>query len=101
MSTVDYFVTKIKRANKPQSNAITHLYCQIAEDEGKKMGTGSFETRENVIKQINNNLIFKTAIHKEGTTYTVGDKIVVVAGKYLRTDGNNIEEDNLGNLPEE
>lgn len=100
MSTVDYFVTKIKRGNKPLSNAITELYCRVAEDEGKSMGVGSFQTKANVINQIKNGLVFKTAILKEGK-YHVGDKIIVVADKYLRTDGNNIEEDNLGNLPEE
>lgn len=28
-----------------------------------------------------------------------GDKIHVVEGEYIRTDGNNIESDNLGELP--
>lgn len=105
MSTVNYFVTKIKRANKPKSNAITNLYCQVAEEDGKKMGSGTYLTREEVIKQIEvDNLIFKTATKKEGTTYLIGGKIEVVeikSIKYLRTDGNKTEEDNLGNLPEE
>jgi len=28
-----------------------------------------------------------------------GEKVHVVAGKYLRSDANDIEEDNLGELP--
>ena len=42
-----------------------------------------------------------TNIRKLGMRYIVPscEKVHVVGDKYIRTDGNDIEEDNLGNLP--
>ncbi|HPQ70116.1 MAG TPA: DUF3892 domain-containing protein [bacterium] len=40
-----------------------------------------------------------TAYYQNGT-WKLGDHVHTVDGKYIRTDGNSVKKDNLGNLPE-
>lgn len=50
-----------------------------------------------------NKLLHKAKKNEDGTKWEKGEKVNVISrnGKqYLRTDKNEIEEDNLGNLPE-
>lgn len=95
------YVTAIKRANKPYSNAITHLLCHTV-DSNNRLNQGISKTRVEVINLIENKHNFKTLLESNGQ-YKFGDDISIViiqSKKYLRTDGNRIEADNLGELPE-
>lgn len=56
-------------------------------------------TKQQMIDFINQNPdCTKTKYLKNGSWY-VGEDVHVVDNRYLRTDGNNIKADNLGNLP--
>lgn len=70
-------------------------------ENGTKIGVGKFETKDFVIKEINSSINYRTAFKIEGTKYKVRGKILVISNNYLRTYGNKIEENNLGNLPKE
>lgn len=47
-----------------------------------------------------NDIINKGLIYKTADQNCVVNDVHVVSGKYIRTDGNETEEDNLGELPE-
>lgn len=68
-------------------------YSYLLENE-----SGYEATKASIIDTINDGLDVYTK-YKEDGQYVIGDKVIVVKGSYIRTDGSNIEEDNLGNLP--
>ncbi|QNT79407.1 DUF3892 domain-containing protein [Entomobacter blattae] len=74
------------------------------EDLGDKLGDSEVRTKNAIVNAIENkNLTYATAYQDESGEWVEGAKVsvVVVNGKkYLRTDSNKKEEDNLGNLPE-
>jgi len=59
-----------------------------------KMKTGDIVTRQNVVKLLENG---KKIITAPGAEVSV---VTVKGNKYIRTDKNSIEKDNLGSLPE-
>lgn len=63
--------------------------------------SGEILSKIEVINDIESGNIYYTAL-KRNEEYIIGSKIDVINtiyGKYLRTDGNSIAQDNLGNLP--
>lgn len=67
-------------------------------NELSKQATGEC-TKSGMISFINNNPnSTKTKYYRYGR-WMVGEDVRVVDGQYLRTDANNIKEDNLGSLP--
>jgi hypothetical protein len=65
------------------------------------LGHPVIHQRETVVNAIDTGTKVITAIWKNGQ-WMKGDDVIVVAinfRKYLRTDGNRVEEDNLGELP--
>ena len=75
---------------------LCYFPCNGSDDIKKKLRRTS---KEKFIQKINDNIEAYTVYEKNGE-YSCGARINVVANTYLRTDPNNIEADNLENLPE-
>lgn len=59
---------------------------------------GQRKDKSNVIRDIDVlNKDVKTA-YREGGLWKIGDEVHTVNGDYIRTDGNQLEEDNLDNI---
>ena len=69
-------------------------------NDGNSVGTGRICTKENVIKNIEAGYSYCTIMKNNEGNWSKGEEIMVFKRKYLKTKPNNIEEDNLGNLPE-
>lgn len=71
-------------------------------DANNNVGVEEERTRLQIVDAINNKGFTYMTFIKENGKYKPGAKVRVVAIKgndWLRTDDNNIEKDNLGNLP--
>lgn len=94
----DYAIVAVrfKRDNK------THIEeVKRREDTGDKLINERPMLREDVVRALENNTTFVTS-YKEKDKWVKGNEvhiIVVNNKKFIRTDGNSIEEDNLGDLP--
>jgi hypothetical protein len=88
----------------PIDGAITMLRCRV-DDASKDMPrTKKDFSREEVILRIENKReTFVTMTRNTANKWVKGGDVRVRTGaggkKYLRTDSNNIDADNLGNLP--
>lgn len=80
----------------------THIVeVQVKEDAGDKLINGGFWSREKVIENIKNGKKFVTAI-KANDGVKIGEVVDIVNIKgieFIRTDKNQEEKDNLGELP--
>jgi hypothetical protein len=93
---IDYFIT----AKREKYGAITHVRVH-SNYSGEPSYTSETWTKEAVINLIDNiKKVFYTAFKDGWGNWKTGDRIHTVAGKYLRTDGNCIQNDNLDNLPD-
>lgn len=75
---------------------------KFMEDKGNELGSEQTASRGWVVSEIEKGTTFVTA-YKQGTKWSKGDEVGIVeirGQKFIRTDGNSIEEDNLGELPE-
>lgn len=85
------------------NNAETHIdKVRVHEDEGDKVGTASARERTTVVNQLEDGYTFATITEGAEGKWKLGAKvrIVTVNGtKYIRTDADATEEDNLGALP--
>ncbi|HLC56622.1 MAG TPA: DUF3892 domain-containing protein [Candidatus Nanoarchaeia archaeon] len=75
---------------------------KIREDNGDKLVNEQIVSRDNIVNTIERGIKFITVYNKQNQ-WTKGDDIKIVLinnTKFIRTDGNRIEEDNLGELPE-
>ena len=80
---------------------ISHVEAQIIRDDGSSTGQKEL-TRNDVIVKINDGYATKTRIREHGDTYKDGASVLVWSVKgvnYLKTEPNDDEEDNLGELP--
>ena len=78
---------------------ITHVEAQVCEN-GTSYRLQKY-TRDEIIKMINDGFIVKTRI-QEGTDYIDGASVIVWPLNsivYIKTEPNDTEADNLGNLP--
>ena len=95
----DYLVSGIKYSDSGYNKQLSELYIQI--DEGASAGSLISCSKAEIIKMIEQGCSFIT-IHqideeiwekgKPIKRIEIGDQI------YLRTDSNNLREDNLGNF---
>ena len=94
---VDYFVSAVRYANNTKS-WISQLKVHI--NNGNQVGPEKICTKESVIESIEENKSYCTIIKDSEGKWTKGEKIIVFRKIYLKTVQNDIEEDNLGSLPE-
>lgn len=94
----DYCISR-KRMN----SLGTHIdKVMVHVDNGDTIGSESEWARSQVVKEIENTHTFVTIRKVDGKWQRGEDvRIIIVNGvKYIRTDSNNTEADNLGNLPD-
>ena len=97
----DYLISAVSYTQTNKKKYISKLKVHV--DKGESIGPDSIWTRNKVIKYIDDGKSFKTIYKNSGGNCTEGEdvqKIKIGKYYYLRTDANNIEEDNLGELPE-
>ena len=96
----DYLIFKVCKEN----GKLVKEVAVKQEENDKISGTNQHFSKSKVINLIGDGNTFITIFENEdGTKWKKGEKVNVVSRngkKYLRTDKNEIEEDNLGNLPE-
>ena len=90
MSNPSYYVKKIR---KDDEGRIVKLKTS-KELEGKPK---KVYKRKKVVKHLNKGKDLRTAYLEDGR-WTEGDKLELDNKKWLRTEGNDEERDNLGNL---
>lgn len=94
----DYCISRVRYNDKH-----THIVkVEAMPDEGDKLGTKVEFNREEVVSKIDRGTTFVTVTLKDGS-YNKGEDVRVVKInniKYIRTDQNQKENDNLGALPE-
>jgi hypothetical protein len=94
----DYGISKVRYNEKHQH--IVKVKARV--DNGDSIGPPTEMTRETVVKKLKDGETFVTIPLKDGK-FTKGEdvRIVKVNGvEYIRTDQNQKESDNLGELPE-
>jgi hypothetical protein len=94
----DYCISRVRYNEKH-----THIVkVEAMPDNGDKLGVKIEFTRENVVSKIDNGVTFVT-VTLDGGNYHRGEDVRIVrinSVKYIRTDQNQKESDNLGELPE-
>ena len=76
---------------------------KVHEDQGDKMGPEEEWARTKVVSSIESGKTFVTIVKGSVGNWNRGEdvRIITVKGtKYIRTDQNSKESDNLGDLPE-
>lgn len=77
--------------------------ARVHEDNGDTVGAASEWTRSSVVKAIDKGQTFCTILKTSDGKWKKGQDvhIVVLEGKrFIRTDANQVQRDNLGSLPE-
>lgn len=89
-------------AVKPGSNGEILSYFRCLKPILGMPGTAEMDiSRESLVKYVQEKNRVITAFLDEGQNrWKEGDDVRLTAKGYLRTDGNEIEEDNLGSLPQ-
>lgn len=102
MPNPDYVVTKVRYDN--DHTRITHVKRGTYDNESNKISNPRSEvTRETVVASIENNNQHYTVPPDGEGGFVWGDEVEVFKinrTKFIRTDGNRVEGDNLENLPE-
>src|SRR5687767_3062204 len=94
-------------ARRPREGAIKMLKARM-DDGGERMPLTSREfTRDEILSMIERKAATFTTMTRDpanGQRWFQGEPVRIyttkTGKKYLRTDANEVEEDNLGNLPE-
>ncbi|MCK4296809.1 MAG: DUF3892 domain-containing protein [Candidatus Marinimicrobia bacterium] len=76
---------------------------KVHKDLGDTIGASSEWTRSEVVEKIEKENSFVTIIRNSNGNWNKGEDVHIITvkgNKYIRTDNNEIEEDNLENLPE-
>ncbi|MDP8269676.1 MAG: DUF3892 domain-containing protein [Candidatus Tenebribacter davisii] len=77
-------------------------FVKTHEDKGNNLGTEQKESLAKVVSNIEKGYTYCTITKSKDNEWNKGENVhvVVVDGsKYIRTDNNNTEKDNLENLP--
>lgn len=94
----DYLISAVR-----YNAAETHIdKVQVRQDEGDSVGSPSTVERTTVVSRLEAGYTFVTIVKGANDKWQRGAKvrIVTVKGKkYIRTDADATEEDNLGSLP--
>lgn len=101
MPNPDYVITKVSYDN--DHSRITHVKRSVYDNSENSFGSSTEKSRQTVIKSIESGDEYYTVPPNGSGGYQWGDSIEVIpikGEKFLRTDGNEVEEDNLGELPE-
>lgn len=87
-----FYIAKVNYDENYKNNeVIANLMVSCEDDPNSE----EEYTKNEIIRVINDYGFEFYTYYEDG----VGDHVHVVDNKYLRTDGNNIKCDNLGNLP--
>lgn len=102
MTNEDFLITNIK--NDENNVLISVQMCVINKNvaNGRELSEKKEFSKEQIIFFIENGFSVKTAYEISEKEWKIGSQVNVVKlkdGKYLRTDNNKIEKDNLDNLP--
>ena len=94
----DYVITHVSY-NEEKSRI---LCVKQRMDKGDQLGDSTIKTRSEVVDKLTNGSTYITAYH-ENSKWKKGDRVIAyeIDGTYfIRTDGNKIKKDNLGELSE-
>ena len=95
----DYLISAV-RYNKEE----THIEkVKVHVDNGDSVGVGNTWDRKKVVEKIEDKKTFVTITKNSSGKRNKGDNVGIVKVnniKYIRTDGNSKDSDNLGSLPE-
>lgn len=95
----DYVIAAVRFKKEKKHIEQVKLYPDL----GEQLGTEQTKSRQEVVQLIEAGTTFKTVYKNESGKWSKGDDVGIVlirGSKFIRTDGNSIEEDNLGELPE-
>ncbi|MFD1570843.1 DUF3892 domain-containing protein [Halorubrum laminariae] len=101
MPNPDYVITKVSYDN--DHSRITHVKRAEYDNSENKFGSRTEKSRQVVVESIESGFEYYTVPPDGDGGYTWGDSVEVIpidGEKFIRTDGNKVEEDNLGELPE-
>lgn len=94
----DYLISEVR-----YNGAGTHIdQVRVHEDKGEKVGPASTWERTTVVSQLEGGYTFATMTKSADEKWQFGAEVRVVTvngTKYIRTDADATEEDNLGALP--
>jgi hypothetical protein len=96
----DYLISEVHYTITDKKKSISHVH--VHEFKNYNVGEVLTLTRGELINRLFNQNTFKT-IYKNDGQWEPGEdvrKVKINIYYYLRTDSNNKEEDNLGNLPQ-
>lgn len=95
----DYVITAVRFKKEKR-----HIeYVRVLADIGEQLVNEQTTTRSEIVRLLERGTTFVTAYKNNANKWVRGDDVstVEVKGtKFIRTDGNSVEEDNLGELPE-
>jgi len=95
----DYAITAVKF--KKEKRHIEQV--KVRADNGEQLVAEQTTPRLDVVRFLESGKTFVTAYKNNANQWKKGDDVRIVeirGNKFIRTDGNSIEEDNLGELPE-
>lgn len=101
MPNPDYVITQVSYDG--DHSRITHVKRAEYDQDNNSFGSRSNVSRQNVVDSIEDGNQHYTVPPDGDGGYTWGDEVEIIRidkEKFLRTDGNDVKEDNLGNLPE-
>jgi len=94
----DYCISAVNYSEDPK-----HIKeAKVHQDEGDTIGPGKIWSRSQIVSSIESGHSFITILRSEDGKWKRGEDVHVIkvnGKKYIRTDKNEIEEDNLGDLP--
>ena len=101
----DYFITAVHYSLNYKGNEVIHSVKVGKNNKNEDtFKTPTIWTRQEVINAIDNNkLLFKTLYKQTDGSYKIGDEVMTYLigySKYIKTEGNNKECDNLGEIEE-
>ena len=101
----DYYITAVHYSLNAKGNQVIHTVKVAKNDKStNRFSTPVNWSRQEVINAIDSNKkLFKTLYRKPDGLYRVGDEVMtyyVGYIKYIKTEGNNKECDNLGEIEE-
>ncbi|MCK5598698.1 DUF3892 domain-containing protein [bacterium] len=96
----DYLISEVSYENMENTRFIKKV--KIHKDLGDRIGEAGIELREKVVEYLDSGKEIMTILNKNGE-WSRGKQVHVITikkKKFIRTDPNEKEEDNLEELPE-
>lgn len=99
----NYIITRVQYSKNSNGNTvISNAKVGKINKEKESVSIPISWTRQEIVEKLEKKYTFATATEESDKTYKVGADIIIVEindVKYIRTDGNETEADNLGELP--